>query len=84
MKVADGEITVEGLTLDQDMRWSIAVKNVALALLALRRGSRPRRRDPSDRGQRAVLRAEDVAARSRHRGVAARPGSAAKATAFSI
>src|SRR5690606_27559936 len=28
-RLADGAETIEGLTIDQDMRWSIAVKHVA-------------------------------------------------------
>ena len=60
--LADGAEAVAGLTVDQQMRWSIAIKSVGyglpggsacLAAEALR--------DPSDRGQRELLRAETSA-----------------------
>ena len=56
-RLADGELTVEGLTVDQDMRWEIAARYVAFNL----DGAQPRvdgeaERDPSDRGQRALRR----------------------------
>ena len=63
---------VNGFALDQEMRWLVAVKAVAFglpdadALLALEAG-----RDRSDRGRRAMLRAE-----------ASRPTEAAKAEAW--
>jgi aminopeptidase N len=58
-RLADGAETVPGLTVDQDMRWDIAVKSMAYATEdADRRLATERERDPSDRGQRAVLRAE--------------------------
>ncbi|MCK9519292.1 MAG: ERAP1-like C-terminal domain-containing protein, partial [Dehalococcoidia bacterium] len=58
-RLAHGDETVEGLAVDQDMRWSIAAKYVAYDL----RGAQERvraeiERDPSDRGQRAKLRCE--------------------------
>ena len=31
-RLADGEEAVEGLTIDQDMRWSIAAKHVAYGM----------------------------------------------------
>src|SRR5690606_35809255 len=58
-RLADGEETVEGLTVDQDMRWSIAAKYVGFDLPGAReRVARELERDPSDRGQRAKLRCE--------------------------
>jgi aminopeptidase N len=63
---------VEGLEVDQEMRWTIAVKWIARGVQgAEERLAEERRRDPSDRGQRALLRAE-----------AARPDPAAKALAW--
>jgi aminopeptidase N len=56
-KLADGAETVEGLTIDQDMRWSIAVKHVAYGVAgAEQRMAAEAERDPSDRGQRATIR----------------------------
>jgi len=58
-RLADGDETIEGLTVDQDMRWSIAAKYVAYGLPgAQERVQREAERDPSDRGQRARLRCE--------------------------
>ena len=72
MGLADSEEAVPGLTVDQDMRWSIAVKAVAYGLEgAEERIAAERARDPSDRGQRATIRAE-----------ASRPSAAAKAVAW--
>ena len=57
--LADGELAVEGLTVDQDMRWDIATRYRACGLeRADQRLTAERDRDPSDRGQRAALRAE--------------------------
>ena len=57
--LADGEIEVPGLTIDQDMRWSLAASFVAHGLPgASERVAGERERDPSDRGQRASLRCE--------------------------
>ncbi|GAB4325214.1 MAG: aminopeptidase N [Dehalococcoidia bacterium] len=58
-RLADGVEAIPGLTVDQDMRWSIAVRHMAFA----RPGAEERlnaevARDPSDRGQRARLRGE--------------------------
>jgi aminopeptidase N len=48
-----------GLPIDQDMRWNIGVKGVALGLPgAQERVAAERDRDPSDRGQREIIRAE--------------------------
>ena len=56
-RLADGALPVPGLTIDQDMRWSIAASSVALALHgAAERVDEERERDPSDRGERAALR----------------------------
>ena len=58
-QLADGAITVPGLTIDQEMRWSIAQRYVAYGLPgAAARVEAERARDPSDRGQRAALRCE--------------------------
>ncbi len=56
--LADGRETVAGFTLDQEMRWAIAVKAVALGLPdAEERLRQESERDRSDRGQRAMLKA---------------------------
>ena len=71
-RLADGKIAVEGLEIDQEQRWSIAVKWIARGMPgAEARLAEERRRDPSDRGQRAALRAET-----------ARPDPAVKAAAW--
>jgi aminopeptidase N len=58
----------EGLSVDQDMRWAVAIRWSALDVDgAERRVDAERERDPSDRGERAVVAAE-----------AARPDHAAK------
>lgn len=58
-RIADGEETIEGVTIDQDMRWNIAAKHVAHALPgAAERVAAEAERDPSDRGVRARLRCE--------------------------
>ena len=58
-RLADGELAVEGLTVDQDMRWDIAARYVGYGLPgAEARVAAERERDPSDRGQRALFRAE--------------------------
>ncbi len=61
-RLADGELAVEGLTVDQNMRWDIAARYAAHALEgAEERLAVERERDPSDRGQRAALRCEVAA-----------------------
>lgn len=58
-QLADGTLSVPGLTVDQDMRWSVAERYVAYGLPgAQARIEDERERDPSDRGQRQVLLAE--------------------------
>jgi aminopeptidase N len=58
-RLADGLESVAGLTVDQEMRWGIAAKYMAYALPgAAERVAGEAKRDPSDRGQRAQLRAE--------------------------
>jgi aminopeptidase N len=58
-RLADGEEAIEGLTIDQDMRWGIAAKHVAYGLPgAAERVAAEAERDPSDRGVRAKLRCE--------------------------
>ncbi|MBI2760609.1 MAG: aminopeptidase N [Chloroflexi bacterium] len=59
MRLADGDESVPGLEIDQDMRWDIAVRAVILGMDgAAGRVEVERGRDPSDRGQRMLLRAE--------------------------
>jgi len=71
-RLADGEVTVPGLTVDQQMRWDIAATFVAYGLPgADARLAAERARDPSDRGQRAALRTE-----------VSRPDPAVKAAAW--
>ncbi len=58
-QLADGGLTIPGLVIDQDMRWTIALHHVAYGLEgADERVATERERDPSDRGQRAMLRCE--------------------------
>jgi aminopeptidase N len=58
-QLADGKENVPGLAIDQEMRWGIAAKYVAYGLGgAPDRMAEEAKRDPSDRGQRAKLRAE--------------------------
>jgi len=57
VRLTDGELSVPGLHIDQDMRWEIAARCVAYGMEgASARVEAERRRDPSDRGQRAALR----------------------------
>jgi aminopeptidase N len=54
----DGRWSVDGFTPDQDLRWTLAIKAVAHGLDdANARLDHERARDPSDRGQRALIRA---------------------------
>jgi aminopeptidase N len=58
-QLADGTQEVEGLTVDQEMRWAIAIRWMAYGI----EGAEERllgeaERDPSDRGQRALLRGQ--------------------------
>ena len=70
--LADGEPEVPGLVIDQAMRWEIAARYSAYGLAgAEARAAAERERDPSDRGQRALLRIE-----------ASPPDAAAKAAAW--
>ncbi|MSQ41648.1 MAG: aminopeptidase N, partial [Dehalococcoidia bacterium] len=58
-RLVDGELAVAGLAIDQEMRWAVAVLYVGYGLPgAQQRLAAERARDPSDRGQRALLRAE--------------------------
>jgi aminopeptidase N len=58
-RLADGDERVEGLEVDQEMRWSIATRFVGFAMPgAAERVAAEAERDPSDRGQRARLRCE--------------------------
>ena len=62
LSLVDGEVTVEGLTIDQDMRWSLTASAVALGLPDTNeRVAVEAARDPSDRGQRAQLRCQTAA-----------------------
>jgi aminopeptidase N len=57
-ELLDGEGVIEGFRLDQDMRWGILVKGASRDLAGTRaRLDAETRRDPSDRGDRAILRA---------------------------
>ncbi len=57
-RLADGGEAVPGLTVDQQMRWDIAVKHVAYGIPgAAERIAAERAKDPSDRGSRAAIRA---------------------------
>ena len=72
IRLADGELTVPGLTIDQEMRWGLAARAVAHGLEgAAERVAAERERDPSDRGERAAIRA-----------AVAEPSEAAKAAAW--
>jgi len=58
-RLPDGELSVAGFSVDQDMRWEIAARHVAFGLDgAEARVAAERERDRSDRGQRAALRCE--------------------------
>jgi aminopeptidase N len=71
--LVDGHWSVgDGFSLDQEMRWLLAIKATAFELDDVPdRLEAERRRDPSDRGQRALIRAG-----------ASRPDSGAKADAW--
>ncbi len=70
--LVDGRRIVPGVNIDQDMRWALAIKGVAYGSEeAEERVAAERSRDPSDRGDRAVIRA-----------AAARPKPEAKAEAW--
>ena len=57
--LADGELEVSGLAIDQEMRWEIAARYAAYGLEGAEdRAAAESVRDPSDRGQRALLRIE--------------------------
>ena len=71
-RLADAEESIDGLTIDQDMRWTIAAKHVAYGIPGANdRVAAEAERDPSDRGVRARLRCET-----------SNPDAAAKATAW--
>ncbi|MDA0269976.1 MAG: aminopeptidase N [Chloroflexi bacterium] len=58
-RLADGAITIPGLSIDQDMRWTIASHFVAYGIDGgWARAEAERERDRSDRGQRAFLRCQ--------------------------
>lgn len=58
-RLADGEVVIPGLEIDQEMRWAIATKHRAYGLDgSAERIASEAARDPSDRGVRARLRAE--------------------------
>jgi aminopeptidase N len=58
-KIVDETENISGLSIDQDMRWSVAVRWSAMEVPgAAERVTAERDRDPSDRGVRASLRAE--------------------------
>ena len=59
IRLADGELTVPGLNVDQEMRWGITARAVANGIEgAAERVAVERERDPSDRGDRAAIRAQ--------------------------
>jgi len=61
-RLADGDEVIDGVTIDQDMRWAIAAKHVAYGVPgAAERVAAEVARDPSDRGVRATLRCETSA-----------------------
>jgi aminopeptidase N len=73
LELVDGRWTVPGFEPDQQLRWSVAIKAAAHGLDDdLERVGREQARDPSDRGQRAGIRA-----------AAARPAADVKAEAWS-
>ena len=58
-RLADGDENIPGLNIDQDMRWAIALKFVAHGMPGAEdRMDQEAARDPSDRGQRAGVRAQ--------------------------
>ncbi|MGB4863771.1 MAG: aminopeptidase N [Tepidiformaceae bacterium] len=58
-RLADGDEIIDGVTIDQDMRWTIAAKHVAYGIPgAAERVEAEFARDSSDRGVRARLRCE--------------------------
>jgi aminopeptidase N len=58
-RLVDGEEVIAGLTMDQDMRWTVALKFVGHGMAgAEARVAAEVERDPSDRGQRAQVRAQ--------------------------
>jgi aminopeptidase N len=70
--LVDGRARVDGLQIDQDMRWALAIKGVAFGSEeSEERVAAERLRDPSDRGQRSMIRA-----------AAARPTAEAKRDAW--
>jgi aminopeptidase N len=72
LALAGGETSIDGVAVDQEMRWDLAVKAVAFGVGdSEERVTAELGRDPSDRGQRSVLRAR-----------AARPSAASKAEAW--
>jgi len=57
--IVDGAEIIPNLTVDQDMRWSVAQRYVAYGLSGADiRIAAEQKRDPSDRGQRQILLAE--------------------------
>jgi aminopeptidase N len=59
VSLADGSWTLDGFSVDQELRWQLAIKAAAYHLDgASERLEGELRRDPSDRGQRAFIRAQ--------------------------
>jgi aminopeptidase N len=57
--LADGSWTLDGVSIDQELRWQLAIKAAAHGLEgAAERLDGELQRDPSDRGQRAFIRAQ--------------------------
>ena len=68
LEMIDRGTGISGFELDQDMRWSLAVKQVAYGIPGgQERITRERERDPSDRGQRAAARAATAAPDADHK-----------------
>ena len=60
-RLADGDVVVPDFELDQDMRWSVALRHTAFAMPgAAERVAAETERAPSDRGQRARLSCESA------------------------
>jgi aminopeptidase N len=58
-RLMDGEVTIQGLEIDQAMRWSMVTKFCGMDLPDAReRLEAEARRDPSDRGQRSKIQCE--------------------------
>ncbi|MGI9648601.1 MAG: aminopeptidase N [Acidimicrobiia bacterium] len=60
--LVDGAAAVDGLAIDQEMRWALAIRSSAAGLAeAADRAARELERDPSHRGRRSILSVETAA-----------------------